>query len=147
MKNIFCVNKRTLLLIAGIVWLLAGFNVARLGVLSYRAIDPKWYLYLPSVCVFCMFGSMFRKMSKKHTKRIIGYETRRPFWHFFDLKAYMIMACMMGGGIGFRAAGVFPDKFIAFFYSGVGCALALAGVLFIRNFLSYEQLMEDEQIA
>ena len=29
MKNIFCVNKRTLLLIAGIVWLLAGFNVAR----------------------------------------------------------------------------------------------------------------------
>ena len=42
MKNIFCVNKRTLLLIAGIVWLLAGFNVARLGVLSYRAIDPKW---------------------------------------------------------------------------------------------------------
>ena len=147
MKNIFCVNKRTLLLIAGIVWLLAGFNVARLGVLSYHAIDPKWYLYLLSVCVFCMFGSMFRKMSKKHTKRIIGYETRRPFWHFFDLKAYMIMACMMGGGIGFRAAGVFPEKFIAFFYSGVGCALALAGVLFIRNFLSYEQLMEDEQIA
>jgi hypothetical protein len=36
----------------------------------------------------------------------------------------MIMACMMGGGIGFRAAGIFPDIFIAFFYSGLGCALA-----------------------
>ena len=59
----------------------------------------------------------------------------------------MSMACMMGGGIGFRAAGVFPEKFIAFFYSGVGCALALAGVLFIRNYLTYEQLIEDEQIA
>ena len=27
----FIVKKRTLLLIAGIVWLIAGFNVARLG--------------------------------------------------------------------------------------------------------------------
>ncbi len=76
MKNIFCVNKRTLLLIAGIVWLLAGFNVARLGILSYRAIDPKWYLYLLSVCVFCMFGSMFRKMSKKAHET--DYRLRNP---------------------------------------------------------------------
>ena len=44
-----------------------------------------------------IFGMMFFKMSKKHTKRIMGYEATRPFWHFFDLKAYIIMACMMGG--------------------------------------------------
>ena len=31
----FHVRKRTLLAIAGCVWLAAGFNVARLGVLSY----------------------------------------------------------------------------------------------------------------
>ncbi len=35
MKIIFYVKKRTLLIIAGFVWLIAGFNVARLGVLSY----------------------------------------------------------------------------------------------------------------
>ena len=35
---------------------------------------------------------------------------------------------LMGGGIGFRAAGIFPDIFVAFFYSGVGCALALPEV-------------------
>ena len=46
MKKRFHVKKRTLLLIAGIVWLIAGFNVARLGILSYRVIDRKWYLYL-----------------------------------------------------------------------------------------------------
>lgn len=32
MKKRFHVKKRTLLLIAGIVWLIAGFNVARLGI-------------------------------------------------------------------------------------------------------------------
>ena len=26
--------------------------------------------------------------------------------------------------------GIFPDRFVAFFYSGLGYALALAGVLF-----------------
>ena len=117
MKKRFHVKKRTLLLIAGIVWLIAGFNVARLGILSYRVIDRKWYLYLFSVVVFFLFGMMFYKMSKKHTKRILGYESHRPFWHFFDLKAYLIMTCMMSGGIGFRAAGIFPDIFVAFFSS------------------------------
>ena len=143
MTNRFSVKKRTLLLIAGIVWLIAGFNVARLGVLSYKLIDRTWYLYLLSLLVFLLFGAMFFKMSQKHTRRILGYEDYRPFWHFFDIKAYLIMACMMGGGIGFRAAGIFPDIFVAFFYSGLGCALALAGVLFVRNYLCYDQLMDQ----
>ena len=66
----------------------------------------------------------------------MGYkEEHQPFWKFFDLKAYIIMAVMMGGGIGLRAAGVFPNWFVAFFYTGLGCALALAGVLFIKNYI------------
>ncbi|MBP0962513.1 MAG: hypothetical protein J5864_10280 [Oscillospiraceae bacterium] len=135
----FKVKKRTLLMIAGIVWLIAGFNVARLGVISYLAIERKWFLYLLSVLVFAAFGMMFYKMSQKHTRRIFGYtEERQPFWRFFDLKAYIIMAVMMGGGIGLRSAGVFPDIFVAFFYTGLGVALALAGVLFIRNFICAE---------
>lgn len=51
----------------------------------------------------------------------------------------------MSGGIGFRAAGIFPENFVAFFYSGLGIALASAGVLFTKNYLSYNQLVEKEQ--
>ena len=72
MKNRFFVKKKSLLLIAGIVWLMAGFNVARLGVLSYLQIERQWYLYLLSMLVFFLFGRMLFKMSKKHTKRIIA---------------------------------------------------------------------------
>ena len=57
-------------------------------------------------------------MSQKHLKRISGYEDYRPFWHFFDRKAYLIMICMMSGGIGFRVANIFPEIFIVFFTSG-----------------------------
>lgn len=52
---------------------------------------------------------------------------------------------MMSGGIGFRAAGIFPDIFIAFFYSGLGLALALAGVIFTKNYMFYNRLIEKEQ--
>lgn len=133
------VNNRTLLLIAGIVWFIAGFNVARLGVISCMSIEIRWYLPLLALAVFAAFGMMFLKMSRKHTKRIMSYEELRPFWHFFDAKAYIIMACMMGGGIELRAAGVFPDIFIAFFYTGLGCALALAGVIFLKNCICYNR--------
>ena len=132
--KMFLVKKRTLLLIAGIVWLIAGFNVARLGVLSYLLIEIKWFLILLSVIIFAVFGMMFLKMSKKHTGRIMGYEDKKPFWNFFDLKAYMIMAFMMGGGIGFRAAGIFPDVFIAFFYSGLGVCIGIGRRCFYNQF-------------
>ena len=143
----FHVKKRILLLIAGIVWLIAGFNVARLGALAYFIIESKWYLYLLSIAIFIVFGRMFFKMSKKHTKRILKYEDYKPVWNFFDLKAYLIMAFMMSVGIGFRAAGIFPDIFIAFFYSGVGGALTLAGILFFRNYICYPKLLEGEFVT
>lgn len=56
------------------------------------------------------------------------------------------MTCMMGGGIGFRAAGIFPEIFIAFFYSGLGLALASAGMLFTGNYLFYNRLIENEKL-
>lgn len=139
MANVFHVKKRTLLAVAGCVWFLAGFNVARLGVLSYQLLARITPVHLLlSVVVFLLFGRMFFKMSGKHTRRIHGYpQATRPFWHFFDAKAYCIMAVMMGGGIGLRASGLLPDAFIAVFYTGLGCALALAGVLFWRAWLRY----------
>lgn len=138
-EYILKVKKRTLLLIAGIVWLIAGFNVARLGILSFGLVEKIWYLYALSILIFIIFGTMFYKMSEKHTKRIIAYEEKRPFWNFFDLKSYLIMVFMMTMGIGLRASGKIPDFFIAFFYTGLGLALALAGIIFIRNYIFYRK--------
>ncbi len=132
------VKKRTLLAIAGCVWLIAGFNVARLGILAYMNMQITFVHILISLAVFCAFGFMFYKMSMKHNRRIKDYaEPTRPFWNFFDLKAYCIMAFMMGGGIWLRYSGLVPEVFIAVFYTGLGCALAGAGVLFWVMFFRY----------
>ena len=135
-RKVYEIPKRALLIIAGIIWMIAGFNVVRLGIISYKLIEMRWYLPVLSVVIFVLFGMMFFKMTQKHSKRIMNYEEDyRPFWNFFDIKSYIIMAVMMGGGIGLRNAGVFPDVFVAFFYTGLGCALFLAGVCFCIRFI------------
>ena len=121
-RPFYHVKKRALLAIAGCVWLAAGFNVARLGVLS--------------AVVFGIFGFMFYRMSVRHTNRIRSYpQETRPVWNFFDLKSYLIMAFMMSGGIWLRNSGLAPEVFIAVFYTGLGCALGSAGILFWVNFI------------
>ena len=113
----FSVRNRTLLAIAGSVWLAAGGNVARIGGQAYRGLPRVGAVHLLlSLVVFGLFGSMFFRMSQKHTRRIRGYagETQ-PFWRFFDRKAYLIMAVMMTGGIGLQASGLASERFIAVF--------------------------------
>ena len=54
---------------------------------------------------------------------------------FFDKKSYLLMVFMIGLGIALRSTGIAPDRFIAVFYTGLGSALTLAGILFKRAFL------------
>lgn len=140
-RPFYHVKKRALLAIAGCVWLAAGFNVARLGVLSYIELDGFSIVHiLLSIVVFCVFGFMFYRMSVRHTKRIRSYpQETRPVWNFFDLKSYLIMAFMMSGGIWLRNSGLAPDVFIAVFYTGLGCALSSAGILFWVNFIRWHE--------
>lgn len=140
-RPFYHVKKHALLAIAGCVWLAAGFNVARLGVLSYIGLDGIFIVHiLLSIVVFCVFGFMFYRMSVKHTKRIRSYQQEtRPVWNFFDLKSYLIMAFMMSGGIWLRNSGLAPEVFIAVFYTGLGCALGSAGILFWVNFIRWHE--------
>lgn len=134
------VKKRTLLLIACIVWSIAGFNVLRLGILAYPPY-LKLINFLLSAIVFAIFQYfIFGRLVKKHTKRIHEYEEERQFFlKFFDVKSFIIMAVMMGGGIYLRSSGLAPERFIAVFYTGLGASLFLAGILFGRNYFLYNQ--------
>lgn len=129
------VKRNTLLLLACLVWSAAGFNILRIGLMAYPACltVPNCLL---SVLVFVVFQRfIFGKLVKKHTARISSYlEGRHFFLKFFDGKAFAIMAVMMTGGIGLRAGGLAPERFIAVFYTGLGAALLLAGLLFGCNY-------------
>lgn len=128
------VKKQYLLLIACLVWIVAGVNIVRIGMEAYAQYLNLFNILL-SVVVFIIFQLfVFGKLVKKHTGRILAYEERQWFIKFFDVKSFIIMAVMMTGGIWLRVSGVAPERFIAVFYSGLGFSLVLAGILFGFHF-------------
>lgn len=131
------VKKTSLLAIASIVWMIAGFNVLKIGIDTYSGYVTIINLLL-SVLVFVIFWWMvFHKLTVKHTDRITNYEAEKQFFlKFFDVKSFIIMAVMITGGVLIRVFHLLPDRFIAVFYTGLGSALFLAGVLFGWNFFS-----------
>ncbi len=145
MKKPLHVHKNTLILIAGIVWAIAGFNIVRIGLVAYQG-NFTWWRGLLSIAVYAAFQILvFGKMVKKHTDRIRRYEEERQnFFRFFDTKSYLIMAFMMTLGIGLRVSGVVPNTFIAFFYTGLGASLLTAGVLFI---ISYARVLRESHTS
>ncbi len=133
----FQVHAKYLLLIAAAVWFIAGVNIVRLGAIAIgEGTTPLWLLVVGIPVVFVAFHTMFSKLVGKHADRIRGYgENHMHVLRFFDVKGYIIMAIMMGGGISLRAFGIVPGWFVAFFYTGLGCALALAGIGFLIHYL------------
>ena len=129
------VKRNTLLLLACLVWSAAGFNILRIGLMAYPAYLTVLNTLL-SVLVFAVFQRfIFGKLVKKHTARIQAYlEERHFFLKFFDKKAFAIMAVMMTGGIGLRASGLAPERFVAVFYTGLGPRFCWPGCCLAENF-------------
>lgn len=135
----FQVKKRNLLAVAGSVWMIAGVNVAKMGLDNYFLLrNLPFFCPLLSLLVFSAFATLFYKLSAKHSKRIKSYrKNTRPFWQFFDFKSYLIMIFMISGGTLLRTSGIAPIEFIAVFYTGIGLALIFAGFSFWQKFFKY----------
>ena len=97
-KDILKVSKQTLLLIAGLVWLFAGFRVFTLGKddVSNNKGNIILVLGIALVIFYLFFNFIFRKMLDLHTKRIVNHELEmRCLFAFFDKKSYFIMGFMI----------------------------------------------------
>ena len=127
------ISTEKLLLVAGFVWIIAGGNIANIGIGALTHDHLVWWVLTATLVVFVMFHMfVFQKLVKKHAERIRGFEEdKKHILHFFDKKGYIIMAIMMTVGISLRAFSLVPSWFIAFFYTGLGVALTGAGVGFL----------------
>ena len=131
------VKSEKLLIIAAAVWLLTGINILRLGVIAITETEFVAALLAVGVVVtFLLFHMMFAKLVGKQSNRIRAYGNEPTCaFAFFDVKGYIMMAIMMGGGIALREFGIIPAWIVAFMYTGIGSALALAGIGFFIHYL------------
>ena len=129
------VSKGTLIVTAGLVWILAGSNILRIGITTWQQeSDFSVSNIMLSIVVFLIFFCfIFKNQFSKHTIRITNKKSDNscPF-SFFDLKSWAIMLFMIGMGVVVRKYQLLPPTFIAIFYTGLSLALILTGLLFIR---------------
>jgi hypothetical protein len=138
------------MLIAGVVWCVAGALVMLIGLPLQARLAPEHVVLVPlAVGIFLVFYLLvFSRLVHKHTNRIrASDEERLPFWQFFSASSWAVMGVMMAGGTLLRTSHVLPDWAIAFFYSGLGTALFICGLRFLAVYLRKDVLeVEPERV-
>ena len=129
------VNRQVLLITAGIVWIVAGANILRIGIVTWLNDSQYWLFKVgEATVVFLLFLSLSSESSTTNT--LAGLSKRKnekncPF-SFFDAKGWIVMCFMIAMGITIRTLHLLPDTFISVFYTGLSLALMFTGTLFIR---------------
>ena len=131
----FRVEKHTLLYTAGLIWIIAGANILRIGLVTWFHND-RFHLFqvAEALAVFLFFFLLiFRRLFRKHTARIVGKQGKSCPFSFFDKKGWIVMTGMIAAGILIRRFHWAPASFISVFYTGLATALLITGVLFLRR--------------
>lgn len=132
------INKSNLLLLASLIWFIAGANVINSGlkILQYQI---KTFNIIWATIVFLFFFIMiFSKIVKKHTIRIIGYKNDKiEIYKVFDMKSYCVMFFMISLGIVLRRLNIIQYQYLGSIYLGIGFALLSAAISFLFKYKLY----------
>ena len=132
------VDKRALLFLAGFMW--AGVGTILLF-LSYRWLKAS---HVNGSFVFAGIGVVvalmihhfgFLKIVDKNLGRILPIEGKRCMFSFMTWKSYIIVAVMVAMGVFLRHSPI-PKPYLSILYIGIGLALILSSVRYIRVLLS-----------
>lgn len=136
----FSLSKRALLCIAFLVWLFAG------AMLFYKALcmsDPSEGLFVLKLIVSLLGGLLFflilfRKISSKHIRRILGLKGDKQFFlAFFNLRSYFMMGLMITLGVFLRRSHLIPASYLFPVYVTMAIPLLLSSLRFLRAFLRF----------
>ena len=129
----FCISKRYLFIIAGIIWCFAGYNVLHVGLTAYNG---GWRIshILIAGAVFVMFFIMFIRIVQNNSRRVMAFRAEKVgIFNALSGASYIMMVIMMTLGISVRYSGLVPMRWIQTFYTGLGAALIIAGLfLFVE---------------
>ena len=129
-------NKRYLYLLAALMWGVPGIiiSVKGIGVYTEVPLSELWWLLLITAGVLTGFVWMFRRIVARYCALIAALPEKTTVWHTFPLRGWILIVCMMCLGMVLKFIPFIPTEFTASFYSGLGPALIMAAVLFIKRY-------------
>jgi len=128
------VAKGGLLLTAGIMWM--GIGVM-LDVLSYgwlkgvRTDRAVLAAVIGFLCALVIHHFGFLRLVDKNLARILPMEGKRCIFSFMPLKSYILIIMMMFMGFLLRHSAI-PKLYLSVLYIGIGTALILSSVRYLR---------------
>ncbi len=134
--------KRWLLLIAALIWTLAGVMLLLKG----RSLFLHYHYFFWLRLIIAVTGGilfyilLFSKISFKHTKRIIYLDNDYPCaFSFFDIKSYILMTIMITAGILLRKSGLVAPEYLSVLYLTMGIPLSISAFRFYYYGIFYKE--------
>jgi len=131
------VQKRTLLLIAGCAWSIAGGILISRSLIHLIGVNHNLAMEIGiGIVIGCLFYILlFARISKKHITRINLIEIDNPcFFSFFNFRSYLLMAIMISGGITLRLSGLVNPEIIYTFFLCMGIPLLVSAWRFFYSY-------------
>ncbi len=129
------VSRGVLLLIAGLMWIGIGIMLDGLSYSWLRAEKPDSALLAlvgGFVCALIIHHFGFLRVADKNLGRILPMEGKKCVFSFMPWKSYILIIIMILMGFLLRLSPI-PKLYLAVLYSGIGTALILSGVRYLRH--------------
>ncbi|OPX35013.1 MAG: hypothetical protein B1H12_09500 [Desulfobacteraceae bacterium 4484_190.2] len=131
------VTKNFLLFFAGLVWVFVGIMLLFLA-FSWLSTASNLNTYLPAsagvILALIVHHFGFLKIADKNLKRILLMNEKKCLFAFIPWKSYIIIAVMIMMGAVLRHSSI-PKQYLAILYIGIGLALILSSVRYMRMFI------------
>jgi hypothetical protein len=130
-------DKRVLVLLAGLMWCGVGVLLISYAITWLSLCTPQeQYLFYSIGFVAAMpihhFG--FLRIADKNLKRLLPLAEKRCLFSFMTWKSYIIVLVMVSTGIVLRHSSI-PKRYLSILYNGIGLALFLSGIRYLRFFV------------
>lgn len=137
------VPKGYLLLVAGIVWSMAGFILLFRGMNFVLCYSNHKVIRLLVALIFGIgfYWLVFAKISLKHINRIEVIDIAKPcIFSFFNFRSYLLTAVMISMGITLRKLNLVNPHILYTFYIGMGIPLLISAFRFYYAFYKYKDV-------
>lgn len=131
------INKRFLLVLAGVIWCGVGVMLCKLaaGWLAQTNGRNALLLGLAGIALsLCIYSFGFLKLVRKNSARILAYKDKICIFAFQPWKSYFIVVIMIGMGMALRHSPL-PKIYLAVIYIGFGLAMVLSSLHYFRVYL------------
>ena len=130
------VDKRILILLAGLMWCGVGVMLVHYAVLwlsSCTGREQFFYYTAGFLAAMPIHHFGFLKIADKNLNRLLPLTEKQSLFSFMSGKSYLIVIIMISMGIALRHSSI-PKRYLSILYNGIGLALFLSGIRYFRFF-------------